>query len=181
MEAETSSAWVRRWAEGVTTGGRVLDVACGSGRHTRLFAARGYEVTAVDRDPSHAAGFEREPLVRFVAADLETGPWPLGDMQFDAIVVTHYLHRPLFPALRSALVAGGLLIYETFASGNAEFGRPSSPDYLLQPRELLDAFGDLRVLAFEDGFVAAWPAMMQRIAARNAGTRAALPAPQCRL
>jgi hypothetical protein len=75
------------------------------------------------------------------------------------------------------------LIYETFAAGNAEFGRPSNPDYLLRPRELLDAFGaDLRVLAFEDGFTEQpKPAMVQRIAARKADPRATLAAERCRL
>ena len=114
-----------------------------------------------------------------------SGGWCLatGDAQFDVIVVTNYLHRPLFPALTNALAPGGLLIYETFAAGNAEFGKPSKPDYLLRPRELLDAFGaDLRVLAFEDGFTEQpKPAMVQRITARKADPRATLAAERCRL
>lgn len=161
----------------------MLDLACGGGRHARLFAARGCKVTAVDRDPAFAPAFADVPNIQFIAADLENGPWPLGATQFDVVVVTNYLHRPLFSALRAALAPGGLLIYETFAVGNAAFGKPSNPDYLLQPRELLDVFGaDWRVLAFEDGFSAQpKPAMVQRIAVRKAAPREILPPEQCRL
>ncbi len=183
MIGENPSAWVVRWLANVEAGARVLDVACGSGRHARLFAARGCKVTAVDRDQTFAQALAGEPNVNFIAADLESGTWPLGDAQFDAIVVTNYLHRPLFPAIKSALAPGGLLIYETFAAGNAAFGRPSNPDYLLRPRELLEVLGaDMRVLAFEDGFsVQPKPAMVQRIAARKADPAATLAAGRCHL
>ncbi|MEP6609312.1 MAG: class I SAM-dependent methyltransferase [Burkholderiaceae bacterium] len=174
----TASAWVQRWASIVAPGSCVLDLACGTGRHARLFAARGCKVIAVDRDPKLARTWEDEANVEFIAADLETGAWPLGDARFDVIVVTNYLHRPLFPALLAALSGNGLLIYETFALGNAAFGRPSNPNFLLAPRELLDAFGsEMRVLAFEDGFSAQpKPAMVQRIAARKGEFHAVLPA-----
>ena len=167
----------------VDAGATVLDVACGGGRHARLFAARGCRVTAVDRDSALAQVFAGEPNIDFIAADLEAGAWPLGDARFDAIVVTNYLHRPLFPALEAALAPGGLLIYETFAAGNAAFGKPGNPDYLLQPRELLDVFGaTLKVLAFEDGFSAQpKPAMVQRMAARRAEPRSLLSAGACGL
>jgi SAM-dependent methyltransferase len=179
----TASGWVERWAHSVSSGSRVLDVACGGGRHARLFAARGCNVTALDRDPASAQALAGEPNIEFIAADLEAGAWPLGDAQFDAIVVTNYLHRPLFPTLINALAPGGLLIYETFAAGNAAFGKPSNPDYLLRPRELLDAFGtDMRVLAFEDGFTEQpKPALVQRIAVRKVDPRAILAAERCRL
>lgn len=179
----TPSRWVERWSRSVSSGSRVLDVACGGGRHARLLAARGCKVTAVDRDSACAQALAGEPNIEFIAADLESGAWPLGDAQFDVIVVTNYLHRPLFPALMNALAPGGLLIYETFSAGNAEFGRPSNPDYLLRPRELLDVFGkDMRVLAFEDGF-AAQPklAMVQRIAVRRASPYEILTAEKCHL
>ena len=183
MIPDVPSAWVVRWIADLAAGISALDVASGSGRHSRLLAARGCNVTAVDRDPEFAQSLASEPNIEFIAADLEDGPWPLGDTRFDVVIVTNYLHRPLFPALKNALAPGGLLIYETFAVGNAAFGRPSNPDYLLRPRELLDAFGaDMRVLAFEDGFTAQpKPAMVQRIAARNAGPRATLAAERCRL
>ena len=174
---------MQRWSAHVDAGVTVLDVACGSGRHSLLFAERGCTVTAVDRDAAFAVTLRNAPNVTFVAADLESAAWPFGQQQFDVIVVTHYLHRPLFPALKNALASGGLLIYETFAEGNAAFGRPSNPDYLLHPRELLDVFGaDMRVLAFEDGFSPQMkPAMLQRIAVRKTDPRAALAAEKCRL
>jgi len=179
----TPSRWVERWSHGVSAGSRALDVACGGGRHARLLAGRGCKVTALDRDPASAQALAGEPNVEFIAADLEAGAWPLGDAQFDVIIVTNYLHRPLFPPLINALAPGGLLIYETFAAGNAAFGKPSNPDYLLRPGELLDAFRtDMRVLAFEDGFTEQpRPAMVQRIAVRKVDPRAPLAAERCRL
>jgi SAM-dependent methyltransferase len=181
-ESVAPSAWVERWARAVPAGGRVLDLACGSGRHARLFAAKGCIVTAVDRDPACGAALSAARNVEFIAADLEAGLWPLRS-EFDAIVVTNYLHRPLASALLAALAPGGLLIYETFAAGNAAFGKPANPDFLLVPRELLDTIGaGLRVLAFEDGYVEVpRPAMVQRIAARKTAPREALPPGQCAL
>ncbi len=92
--------------------------------------------------------------------------------------MTNYLYRPLFPTLRAALAPDGLLLYETFAAGNAAFGRPTNPDFLLNPGELLDTFGrDMRVLAYEDGFAAQpKPAMVQRIAVRKADPHTPLSA-----
>jgi SAM-dependent methyltransferase len=174
---------VVRWTARLSAGTSVLDLACGGGRHARLLAARGCRVTAVDHDPAAAQALANEPNVEFVQADLEADEWPLGNRTFDAIVVTNYLHRPLFAALTRALAPGGLLVYETFAAGNAAFGRPSNPDYLLRPRELLDAFGaDMRLLGFEDGFTTQpKPAMVQRIAARNGAVAAVLAAEKCHL
>lgn len=139
------SAWVLRWAPLVGRG-PVLDVACGAGRHARYFASRGLEVVAVDRAPQEIPG------VAFVQADLEDGrPWPFGERRFAAVVVTNYLHRPLFPALAACLAQGGVLIYETFMAGNERHGKPSNPAFLLRPGELLAAFGALTVLGFEQG------------------------------
>lgn len=162
---ERPSAWVLRWIELVERG-PVLDVAAGAGRHSKLFAERGLEVIAVDREPVNVPG------VRFVRADLENGsPWPFGDLRFAAIVVTNYLHRPLFPQLAAALEPGGVLIYETFMAGNERYGRPSNPAFLLQPGELLDAFPSLTPIAFEQGYVETpKPAMVQRLCARLGDT-----------
>lgn len=158
---ERPSEWVRRWADLVTTG-PVLDVASGSGRHAVLFAERGLEVVAVDHEP------QLIPRVQFVQADLEGGPWPFAGQRFAAIVVTNYLHRPLFPALEAALAEDGMLIYETFMAGNEKFGRPSNPAFLLEPGELLRAFGGLAPIAFEQGCVERpKPAMIQRLCARR--------------
>ena len=157
------SAWVERFAPFVPVGAPVLDVASGDGRHARLFLARGHPVTAVDRDTSRLG----TPGMTIVEADLETGPWPLADARFGGVVVTNYLHRPLFPALVAAVAPGGALIYETFAQGNERLGKPRNPDHLLRPGELLEAVrGSLRVVAYEDLEVSApRRAMVQRICA----------------
>lgn len=163
------SEWVRRWSALIRPGGEVLDLACGSGRHSRWLARLGFEVEAVDRD---AALFEDVPAgVRLRQADLESGPWPYAGRRFDGIVVANYLHRPLLPTLVDSLEPGGILLYETFAQGNERFGKPSSPAFLLAPGELLEAArGKLRVLAYEDLAVEApRPAMIQRICARREG------------
>ncbi len=164
------SGWVVRFAPFVPAGGTVLDVAAGAGRHARHFLSAGYRVVAIDRDTSKLADLAGRDGIEIINADLESGaPWPLAGRRFAAVVVTNYLHRPLFPALVDAVEPGGILIYETFAVGNERFGKPSNPDFLLRPGELLDAVrGRLRVLAYEDLEVTEpRPAMIQRIAAIN--------------
>lgn len=162
----TPSAWVQRWAPLVPAGGPVLDVACGGGRHALCLAGRGHAVDAVDRDPAAIAALAGQAGITALCADIENGPWPYAGRQFAAIVVTNYLHRPLFPALMAALAPGGVLIYETFAQGNEAYGRPANPDFLLQRGELLRAVGAARVVAYEDLYVEQpKPAMVQRICA----------------
>ena len=170
-ELAAPSEWVRRWAERIPREGRVLDAACGNGRHVRFLASRGHPVEAVDRDPALLAKLAGLPGVTTRCADLEGGPWPYRDERFAGIVVTNYLHRPLFPHLLAGLAPDGVLIYETFALGNERYGRPSNPDFLLAPGELLERVrGKLRVVAYEDLYVAApKPAMVQRICAIAAG------------
>src|SRR5688572_1986366 len=120
--SDSASPWVARFLALAPAGGRVLDLAAGGGRHTRLARARGFPVTAVDRDVSGLAGLDADPDVEILAADLEGAPWPLGARKFAAVIITNYLHRPLFPNLVAAVADGGVLIYETFAIGN----RPSA-------------------------------------------------------
>jgi SAM-dependent methyltransferase len=150
--------------------GAVLDLAAGGGRHTRLMRALGHPVVAVDRDTAAlgalAAG---DPGITVIGTDLEApgAAWPTGPTRFAGIVVTNYLHRPLFPHIRAALAPGGVLIYETFAIGNERFGRPSNPDFLLRPGELLALAAGWLVVAYENLEIARpRPAMVQRIAAR---------------
>ena len=168
-ELESPSAWVCRFAPLIRAGGRVLDLACGDGRHARYLSRLGHRVEAVDRDAEAVRRLAGVTGLTARVADLEHAPWPYAGQQFDAIVVTHYLHRPLFPHLLAALAAGGALIYETFAAGNERYGRPSNPDFLLQPGELLELVrGRLRVVAYEDLSVEVpKPAMIQRICAVN--------------
>lgn len=159
-------------AAGDREGGSVLDVACGSGRHTRLLLERGWQVAALDRSLEGISDLLAQRRLEAIEADLEDGsPFPLTGRQFDAVVVTNYLHRPLLPALIAAVAPGGLLLYETFARGNEAFGKPSNPDFLLKPGELLEAVrGRLRVLAYEDLIIdKPKPAAVQRIAARATG------------
>jgi SAM-dependent methyltransferase len=145
----------------------VLDLACGSGRHALHLASLGLQCMAVDKDVSVLRGQKLPTEIKLLETDLENSPWPFGEQTFDAIVVTNYLHRPLFPKIIATLKTGGVLIYETFAIGNEKFGKPSNPDFLLQPGELLDAVrGSLRVIAYEDDYVdLPKPAMIQRICA----------------
>jgi SAM-dependent methyltransferase len=165
------SAWVQSHAGLVAPGGSVLDLAAGSGRHARYFKDLGYQVTALDRDVSGLQDLAGHG-VEIIAADLEDGsPWPLGARQFDGIVVANYLHRPLFPYLAGALAAGGVLIYETFGVGNERFGKPSNPNFLLRPGELLEfaAAHGLQVMAYACGEVAEPKrAITQRMVARRA-------------
>lgn len=155
------SPWISDHAGLVPAGGTVLDLACGAGRHTRLFLERGHPVVAVDRDVSGVGDLPAE----IVQADLEAGPWPLPHRRFAGIVVTNYLWRPLLPRIVAAVAPGGVLLYETFAAGQARFGRPANPDFLLRPGELLDAVaGQLEVRAYFAGETPE-PAMRQRIVA----------------
>lgn len=159
-----ASDWVRRFAHLIRPGGVALDLACGSGRHTRFLLARGLSVVALDRDVS---ALEAHPRLRARRADLEGEPWPLSRERFDAVVVTNYLWRPLFPHLIAALAPDGVLLYETFAVENLVFGRPRRREFLLEPGELLERFaGELRVVAYEHGALSEpHPRCVQRIAA----------------
>mgnify|MGYP006281387087 CR=1 FL=1 len=170
--APPPSDWVCRFA-GYVPAGPVLDLACGGGRHGRLFRARGHPVTLVDRDLSGVADLAGLDGVEAIATDLEDGrPFPLAGRGFAGVVVTNYLYRPLLPALVAAVQPGGVLLYETFAQGQQHLGRPTNPDFLLDPGELLDAVrGALTVTAYEDRTVhRPEAARVQRICAVRAPT-----------
>jgi SAM-dependent methyltransferase len=163
------SAWVVRHAPLIRPGGSVLDLACGGGRNARWLAGRGWRVDAVDRDPAALAGLSGVEDVRILQADLEDARWPYAGRKFDGIVVCRYLYRPLLPLLAESLAESGVLIYETFMMGQEQYGRPSNPDFLLRPDELLQAFsGTMQVVAFEQGVVnEPMPAILQRICAQR--------------
>ena len=177
----TPSAWVVRFAPLVPTGGAVMDVACGGGRHSRLFAERGHPVLAMDRDINKLGDVANLDLVTGVAADLEyTAPFEAAGQNFSGIVVTNYRSDNLIKVLAGALVPGGVLIYETFAIGNERFGRPNNPDFLLKPDELLEECmaENLTIIAYEHGDgETPKPATRQRICAMKMaqGQHTALP------
>lgn len=184
-----ASEWILRFAPLVPAGARVLDVACGSGRHGRLFLNSGCDITLIDRDLSGVA--DLADTATLIAHDLESGPdgadhsWPFSPENpsvspkghFDAVIVTNYLHRPLFPHLCAALRPDGLLLYETFAHGNERFGRPRNPDHLLAPGELLALTAPLHVIAYETGLVVRGgeSRVIARIIARKGEGISALP------
>jgi SAM-dependent methyltransferase len=167
-DGDEPSGWVLRFASLVSPGGTVLDIASGSGRHTRLFLRLGHRVVAVDKDVSGIADLAANHDLEILEVDLEDGrPFPLSGRLFEGVIVARYLHRPLLPHLVEAVAAGGVFIYETFAKGHDRFGSPTNPDYLLEPGELLEAVrGQLRVLAYEDLVLEEpRPAAIQRICA----------------
>lgn len=174
--ADEPSAWVRRFAPLIPAGGRVLDLACGKGRHACFLAGLGHAVEAVDRDAELLSRLVGRAGISLRQADLEGGPWPYYGHAFDGIVVTNYLHRPLMPNLLGAVAEGGVLIYETFMVGNERFGKPADPAYLLRVGELLELVRRrFTVVAFEQGEVATpRPAVIQRICVRR-GDRFILP------
>jgi SAM-dependent methyltransferase len=163
------SRWLQRWVHLLPPGATVLDLACGSGRHLTWLAAQGFRLTGVDRDEAAVAPLRT--VAEIIVADIENGPWPLAGRHFDAVLVTHYLWRPLLPTIVASVAAGGLLIYETFADGQQTVGKPSRPDFLLQPGELLAACAGLRVLAYEDGFLSRPDRYLQRIVAVHGPAR----------
>lgn len=153
--------WLKGRSEGAA-GARALDLACGAGRHAVWLAQRGFVVHAVDRQQPVVP--LAHPNIQFELMDLELDHWPLQGQQYDVVVVTNYLHRPHFPALLDNLAPqGGLLVYETFMDGNAEFGSPRRPEFLLAANELLELSKGLHVLKFEQGLrTQPSPAMIQR-------------------
>ncbi|MBK7006287.1 MAG: class I SAM-dependent methyltransferase [Burkholderiales bacterium] len=178
----TSSDWIVRWSHLLAPRGTVLDVACGSGRHLQWFAARG-------RGDRHRPGHRRArgdqaPSAQLVCADIENAPWPLLHLgiraPFGAVVVTNYLWRPLMPTLLASVAPGGVLLFETFTSGQETIGRPARADFLLQPGELLRHCEDLHVVAYENGYLESPPRYVQRIAAVRARTPTETPQPPVR-
>lgn len=160
---ENPSAWLQRWAHLIAPGSRVLDVACGAGRHMRDLAAQGHTAVGVDRNPDAVALAQAYGEV--TCADIENGPWPFAGQTFGGVVVTNYLWRALMPVIVNSVAPGGVLIYETFAAGNETVGKPSRPDFLLQPGELLRTTEGLRTVAYEEGFEASPERFVQRIVA----------------
>lgn len=172
-----ASLWVRRFANLIPKPGLVLDLACGAGRHSRYLSSMAYSIVAVDKDvgliEAHA-----DTRISPQKLDLELDDWPLAGSEFDGIVVTNYLYRPHLDQLPLMLTDGGILIYETFAQGNEQYGKPSNPNFLLKTGELLALASrhQLKVLAYEDIYVdSPKPALMQRICAVKGNLKGRIP------
>jgi SAM-dependent methyltransferase len=165
---EPVSDWVQRHAQLVRKQGSVLDVACGAGRHAKFFAAMGMKVTGVDKNAAALAQLTQHDI-ETLRADIENGPWPFAGRSFDGVIVTNYLWRPLLPHIAACVNERGVIIYETFAQGNERYGKPSNPNYLLAPDELMQHFGPkqgFEVSAYEDiTLELPKPARVQRIVA----------------
>ncbi len=159
--------WIVRHLQRAQPGQTALDLATGSGRHARHAQALGYAVTALDRDLSRFEDLTGTPNISPLQSDLEDGsPWPLPGRTFSVVIVTNYLYRPILPNIVDAVAPDGLLLYETFALGNERYGKPSNPNFLLRPGELLDAVrGRLTPVAFECVTLDTPTAIVQRIAA----------------
>jgi SAM-dependent methyltransferase len=154
--SQTPASWLEGHRRLLPSSGAALDVACGRGRHARWLAAQGFDVLAVDRDADAIRGLDAEARrlelsIRAEVMDLEGGTPALGHGRFDLIVVVHYLHRPLVPHLVAALRDGGVLVYETFTRDQALRGKPTNPDFLLEPGELTRLVAPLRILAAREG------------------------------
>lgn len=149
------SPWITRFHHLIPKDGNVLDLACGSGRHGRLFLKQGQRVSFLDQATQNLQDLADHPQASILEIDLENGQaWPLGQDIFDAIIVTNYLYRPHLKNIIQSLKPGGILLYETFALGNERYGRPHNPDFLLEPGELLHlAQGRLHVIAYEHGLL----------------------------
>jgi SAM-dependent methyltransferase len=162
---EAPSPWIQRWSHLLAPACTALDVACGGGRHMKWLSARGHTVLGLDR--SVEALQLAQAHGQTLQADIENGPWPLIGQTFDAVVVTNYLWRALWPQITASVAPGGVLLYETFAQGNETVGKPSRPDFLLRQGELLQVCADagLTVVAYEDGFLASPERFVQRVAA----------------
>ncbi len=160
------SAWIERWCHLIAPGGRVLDVACGSGRHLACLQDQGLKVLGVDRDTQVLKRLKTFGYNVFVA-DLEQGAWPFAPESLDAVVVTHYLWRPLWPDLKAVLRPHGVILCETFSTGHEVHGRPKNPDFLLRSGELLEVFRDFHTIAFEEGFEPHPPRLVQRLVAQK--------------
>jgi SAM-dependent methyltransferase len=190
---ECVSPWVARWSHLVprdVEGGRVLDIACGAGRHLLHFLRQNRSVVGLDIAENaleiiaSQLSPEESNRCQLIQADLENAAWPLPNVKFAGVIVTNYLWRPLIPVVVQSLADGGLLIYETFSQGNETVGKPSRSDFLLKPGELLQACSQtrLRVIAYEDGFLQAPDRFMQRVvairenSASDSPARHALPA-----
>lgn len=133
-----------------------LDVACGKGRNLLYLAEQGFTVTGVEYDDEAIGQVMAEVRRRDIEAhvtkcDLEdpgvTLPGPFG-----VVCVFYFLHRPLLPAIRKAVMPGGFVVYETFLIDQRErWGTPRHAEFAWGRNELLHAFTEgFRVRHYEE-------------------------------
>jgi SAM-dependent methyltransferase len=166
LSNQAVSDWLKRWSHVLAIQSRVLDLACGHGRHALWLQALNMDVLALDRDEEALARLKALGI-NTLCADLENAPWPLGEEKFDAIVVNNYLWRSLWPFILASIKEGGFVIYETFCQGHQAYGRPSRSDFLLESGELLRVFKDLKILGYEEGLLSEPSRYVQRIIAQK--------------
>jgi len=148
------SVWVVTNSRYLVPNAKVLDLACGNGRHTKFLIEQGFDVTSVDINQNALNEVAKISKSRVLSADLENGEWPFAERSFDGIVVTNYLHRPQLELITNTLTDRGLLIYETFMIGNERYGKPSNPAFLLRPNELNNIFAhSMLILKSEQGHI----------------------------
>lgn len=164
---EKPSPWIVKYAPLIPKSGRVLDLACGRGRHAIWLAMQGYQIDAIDHDEKAVSGMAGMDNINVFINDIEASAWPQSDLRYDGLIVSRYLYRPLLRTLAMLLNPGGVLIYETFMVGNERHGKPSNPHFLLQPNELLEIYSPLlNIISFEQREEQyPRPAVMQRICA----------------
>ena len=146
--------WVECYSSLIPSGGSVLDLACGSGRHTGMLLNKGYQVTAVDIDTTLIKQNFSNKNLNIVKCDLESlSFWPFEKNSFLGIIVVNYLHRPLFSKIIESLREEGVLVYQTFADGHSRYGKPKNPDYLLKRGELKTVFDSMKIISYQHGYL----------------------------
>jgi len=163
----TISPWVKKWVFLTNPSGEILDVACGRGRHSKYCLEAGYRVIAVDSDRVKLQCLSGLNGITTLCHDLERDLWPFEKLRFQGVIVTNYLHRELMANISLSLARSGVLIYETFAEGNEDFGKPTNKDFLLKSNELLHYFEpDFHIVSYQQGLISKpKKAIIQRLCA----------------
>ena len=137
MSSSEPSEWIKKYLKKNINNKNLLDLACGSGRHSIYASSLGYKVTSVDINKNKLSTLTLKKFISPIQLNIEEpNSWPFIDKSFNVVIVTNYLHRPIFKHIISSIKLNGILLYETFSKENSQFGRPNNPDYLLNSLEL---------------------------------------------
>jgi 2-polyprenyl-3-methyl-5-hydroxy-6-metoxy-1,4-benzoquinol methylase len=173
------STWFTWHDHLIRPGMRVLDLACGDGRHSLAAAARGATVVAWDRDAAKLEAGRTAAAARSLQVDWQevdlAAEWP-DVAPFDAILVFNYLDRERMAAIRELLAPGGMLIMETFLTTQRELGwGPTNDGHLLSRGELAQLVLPLEVVhgreVLEPVDVERWRAVASVVARRRSDSR----------